>query len=842
MANKEHQIFGDIPNNGKNRYHSAILTTYSVDLIHFDSQDLSLLHQKHISSINMLVDRKQLDRAMADVDSAHINHIGQEYSVSSVPALGAFHPKINFFLGENCALAIFGSGNITVPGHGKNHELFTGLMIESDFDEEDGGRYMLLQECWQYVKRFAENADVYTKRRVCKELPAHCSVIEDDGFITEENRHALYVINDHLSAALLYNEENSGILMQAIQHIPLNEVKKITVVSPFYDEDGATLLTIAELCPNAKVEVLIQAKCMLPPNKMHEQRRVQFYDFDQTERGKQTLTGNKGFERRLHAKLIHFEIESGEYCIMGSANATVPGFGTVTNRGANDEFCILYYSETVHFLKELGLQQRKELKKAVSEMERQSETEDREIEQIKVHIDAALYHEGRLTLELGKNKFDGCLSVMISTGAFINQTLSLGKIDQQKVAVDISLGKGISSCVLIDENSNFVSNYCFINSLENLEYTNPSRENQEINKVIAKIENEGYHGMEITEMLSDMMRSVTTNREQTIIQITGSGNSASVKSKRIAQPELKYNSSYDNETATELSINVQSGAASRLLDCIEDNIRQGVRTIEEVLKAEENDADSTKSNERKVDVLHQEHITQKVAKTQPRRVGDLLLSYEKLRKVRTKQILSTHGEVTQDDLIFFALTMFASTELCYLNQSRYTFGDEDSGDPWANESISQAKSDFLDSLRNTMLDKGVMVLNNFAIFCQQVKPKQKADAAFVNKAQKVLRYVLIFGYLFFKNVTEAQQNYYGWRVELSLINLFQFLGLPDLKELRDELTPISEKYDHEFRVDAIILFVESLISKYADKKAYPKDSERCRGIVRNKRAEWLRVI
>ena len=55
MEKNEHAILLDIPSGGKNgKYHSAVLTTYAIDLIHFDNQLLNMLHRKQVCSINVL--------------------------------------------------------------------------------------------------------------------------------------------------------------------------------------------------------------------------------------------------------------------------------------------------------------------------------------------------------------------------------------------------------------------------------------------------------------------------------------------------------------------------------------------------------------------------------------------------------------------------------------------------------------------------------------------------------------------------------------------------------------------------------------------------------------------
>ena len=54
------------------------------------------------------------------------------------------------------------------------------------------------------------------------------------------------------------SEENNSIFHQMVNLIPFDEVKFVTVVSPYYDVDGSALLGLLKEAPNAKMEVLLQ--------------------------------------------------------------------------------------------------------------------------------------------------------------------------------------------------------------------------------------------------------------------------------------------------------------------------------------------------------------------------------------------------------------------------------------------------------------------------------------------------------------------------------------------------------------------------------------------------------
>src|SRR5688572_33421709 len=94
----EKKIYHEIPG-GKNSFHSAVLTCFSFHFQHFESQVLRSLKKKWITSINLLVDQLMLDEALG-VASGYLKTIGHTYAINGIRAQGAFHPKLNFFLGD----------------------------------------------------------------------------------------------------------------------------------------------------------------------------------------------------------------------------------------------------------------------------------------------------------------------------------------------------------------------------------------------------------------------------------------------------------------------------------------------------------------------------------------------------------------------------------------------------------------------------------------------------------------------------------------------------------------------------------------------------------------------
>lgn len=790
MAMIEHHIFTDIPSGGKKgKFHSAVLTTYAVDLIHFDRRLVNMLHRKQICSINVLVDTKQLEKEMEYVNPRSMKGIGKEYSVQGISSKGAFHPKINFFIGDDAVLLVLGTGNLTVTGHGKNHEAFTGLMIDSNNDTHRP----LIEECWRYIYRFSNQFGSFDKNRILREIPENCTFLNPEYNVVP---HRLCNVQNGLYAALLYNDDSSSYLKQITDIVPLQEVQKVTVVSPFFDKEGESLVTLADLCPNAKVDVLIHKDCSLPPCQMSDNKRICFYDFKETARGKINF---KVYDRQLHAKIFHFKTADREYCVIGSANATISGLGTIKNRGVNDEFGIIYVSSKTDFLSELGLKTRKKIDFKVKDMKR-AVADSNDDDPRKYKVLSAQYDSGKLSVICEKAIPEKSI-VAVDNGYNI-ATYIIETIENERGFVGVKLGQNLSVCYIATFEGECLSNKVFINNIANLETTNPSQTSRSLNRFISRIEDEGYNGLEVADMLTDIMWDLVneTDDNQQPRKVTSSSKG---RAKDKSLPDIKYNAAYDNdEVHSHRSILVDR--TSRLIECIEESIRKKIRSIDDAKTDEEEEGTAETSNDREINEYEEIPVTKKTV----RGFGDLsssvLRKYTELVTKRAEQLnKSVFKFVTKDDLNFFSLSIFASVEICYLNRHKYQF---DEIDPIFR---SSCQKQLYDSLDRSMNVDGVEALEHFAGFCQSMGKPSFKDDDFKKKADRTMKYALLFGSLFYRNAT-GKEEHLKKRVLQSLRSLIGLFGIPSEKYLEDELTPLSERYDYAFRYRHIKNFIEKI--------------------------------
>lgn len=783
MEKNEHTILLDIPGGGKNgKYHSALLTTYAIDLIHFDNQILNMLHRKQICSVNVFVDANQMQRSIEYVTPFYMRNIGREYCITSINSVGAFHPKINFFVGDESVLVVFGTGNLTVTGHGKNHEVFTGFMI----DETDRTHRPLIEECWRYLIQFVDQCGNFECNRILHEIPDNCIYLDSSYKIIP---HSMHEVQKGLFASLLYNEPKSSILQQISKLVPLSEVQKVTVLSPYFDENGESLITLSRICPNATINVLMQKECSLPPCKLPPNDKINFYDFNETKRGKITF---KAFDRQLHAKILHFKTNDSEFCIIGSANATIAGLGKLSKRGKNEEFCVLYSSKERDFLTLLGLKTREKLDIPVGELERRVVNPAIGVNCI-IRILSAQYESGKLYITCGTD-ISSDIQVVVDNGidSFV---FEIDKNAYGKYILDVKLRTTQYICFLIDRNNNRVSNKVFVNWIESLETTNPSPMTRNLNRFISSIENNGYNGMEVVDILSDVMWNLVNS----VDNISPNIKLSSVNKNKLdsSLPNLKYNPEYDNDDVKSSSV-LKIDHTSRLIECIENSIRKRIDLINDAIMDEEEEGIAETSNNREIEEQQDILINKKQIKGYGELSTSLLIKYQRMIDKRYEQVKATgENSITRDDLNFFSLSIFAAIEICYLNRFRYKFDEK------ANFMKSCHQKMLYDALDRSICVDGLNSLEKFVRFCMTMKLPVLKDENYDKAVFRTVKYAILYGALFYKFSNQETLSLMGIRVLKALKSLLLIFETPSIEFLSKELEPLSKKYDFTFRINHI---------------------------------------
>ncbi len=336
---KDKKLFFELP--GNHKFHSCILTTFSFDFHHFEAQVMRMLKMKGISNISVFADARMLDQSIG-ISTGNIKAINSAYSLNGVFSTGAFHSKITFCAGEKQIMVLFGSGNLTNGGLGKNHELFSGLFAV----DITSPQLPLINEIWYYLVSLTSKSKGITKDKF-DWVKANNILLTNK----PELNHQFYQVDDEIEMALLYNEETT-IYSQLISLIPLADIKQIIIYCPFYDKDGRFLQNLSGDFINSNISVFLQDNFGNPPTEIESNDKINYYLWDEVERAK---SGFKKNNRKLHAKIFHFQAKGLVYLLMGSPNATIPGFGSLNRKAINDEFAVLYKLKSPELIAGLGL-------------------------------------------------------------------------------------------------------------------------------------------------------------------------------------------------------------------------------------------------------------------------------------------------------------------------------------------------------------------------------------------------------------------------------------------------------------------------------------------------------
>jgi hypothetical protein len=501
------KLFREIPKSAD--FHSVVMTTFSFDFYHFESQVLRELKAIGVTNVNVFVDTAMLDKNIG-FSTGHLKSLSTSYSINSIPCNGAFHPKITILAGENDILLLQGSGNITNGGHGKNHELFTVFYA----NREDQTQLPIIQEAWLYLRRLTNKIEGISSEKI-DWLSSNCNLLKD----IRIKPHQFSEIDINFSAALLYNEETS-IWQQLTDLIAPSNVREIKVFSPFYDEKGTLLKLLAAQYNNCTIDAYLQPGRGIHPFQMEEQSEIRFISWESTERAKEKVVK---YQRKLHSKLFWFDAGEDQYCLIGSANATIKAFGTETTRGVNDEFALLIKVSDKRILSELKLT-------GVLEFIAPTENVDDQIAEKEIENDQ--------TKSMGKIKLLGVDQDGKNVIVFIRNNTTLKNsiltfydkwgneleritidVTQPKIKVQLAdtiKDKAIAFLQLIDSENESLSNKQVVNKLHELWNTNPSAENRKLMKLSSLIESGNGGVFDIVEFYNTIQSSTNLTEKTTL--------------------------------------------------------------------------------------------------------------------------------------------------------------------------------------------------------------------------------------------------------------------------------------------------------------------------------------
>lgn len=301
-------------------FHTSLVTTFGVDFDAYESIALPRLRDAGCNNNVVVADARMLAQALAD-DARRPKFAGRRYSVVGAQCAGVFHPKLTLQLGKSSGRLLVSSANMTTAGLAGN------LEVAGEVTLADGAMQAapLLRAAVDYILKFLAPGSV-ARRQVewalkrARWLPATAPA------------EAVVALQEGVRLAFLPSDAAKGIGQRFAEFIGDRTVKRLVVVSPYWDHDLRTLRSLQGRFAGANAAVLIQPQAALYPVHAHPSSGA-FSLFDVS-----SAPGATG--RFSHAKLVIAEAMDGDCVLFGSANCTEAALGTPAQAGVNEEACL----------------------------------------------------------------------------------------------------------------------------------------------------------------------------------------------------------------------------------------------------------------------------------------------------------------------------------------------------------------------------------------------------------------------------------------------------------------------------------------------------------------------
>jgi hypothetical protein len=304
---------------GESGFHSSIATTFGVDFDAYENIVLPRLRGAGCFNNALLADGRMLAYAL-DGASVLPRHAGRHYTVTSVPTIGVFHPKITLQLGRRGGRLIVSSANMTAPGLAGNLEL-AGLI---GCKPQDSGERQLVAAAWQYLN----GAFATGEQGMAHQLDWMRS--RTAWLFDTEPAAGPVALADGTIAGLLTSARTTGIGARFAALIEQRPVHRLIVLSPYWDENLSALKYLVEqLNPSETIILIDAAKALFPAVSAQDLPNTSIFDLQEF--------GNNRF---IHAKAIVAETSAADHVLYGSANCTAAALGTRGFAGANEEACL----------------------------------------------------------------------------------------------------------------------------------------------------------------------------------------------------------------------------------------------------------------------------------------------------------------------------------------------------------------------------------------------------------------------------------------------------------------------------------------------------------------------
>lgn len=321
------------------KFHSVLMTSFSINLYYWEIQLLKTLSGKGINFVSAIVDSDCLSDQLLKFSKAFGGKRPLEFSLHGYKSNGAFHPKIHFYVGNNTVLVLVGSGNLTVSGHGKNMEVWTPVMVDS----VESSAYPFMRDVWHYLSSlYNELGD--EAYNIVRAVETNCSLLKEE-YVSSEKEYQI----DKDSSIRLFVDGERNLFSQCQEWISEENIKTITVMSPFYDSHAELIKALRSNFHPEEINIIVENGFGIPPQPRHIPNYVKIFRWDKV------VPNHKKYQQFFHSKCFFFEGVNNYYLLCGSANASIAAFGKPGVTSINREACVGFKSSSIDYFKESGI-------------------------------------------------------------------------------------------------------------------------------------------------------------------------------------------------------------------------------------------------------------------------------------------------------------------------------------------------------------------------------------------------------------------------------------------------------------------------------------------------------
>jgi HKD family nuclease len=458
---------------GKHRgkYHSCVLTCYSLDFSFFEERLLPTLRLANIKNVNILADGHYLEMAHEATTGKEFKH-NKTYNFQPVYETGVFHPKIMLLTGVKHGLLIIGSGNITSSGLSTNDEIWGAFHLDNVGNENAP----LFGVVWKYLQPYLDKSLGFVPQKIewiRKHSPWLMELPVTEDWINFESIG--------LQLKFIGNNDQESTFNQLTSNVPNKEVEELTIISPYYDKSGKQLKQLLEHFKPKKMKCLVDSNSGLLPTELDgaSSTRISFYNWAECKEDYEEIY------HRLHAKLINFRTKDEEYLLLGSANVTMAAMGTRNGKTANGEAGILLNRR----ISEKSWLEELKVKIPNSTIELQAISHqgigDGSIPRVNYGY-RILYAELRgneITIYLNKHCTDP-VDIIVLDRSNLKLESTLKGNSEDTIIIEVLDPENIFKLYLNDETQERISNYCLIHRLEALLRCNPDPKQEKLDTLM----------------------------------------------------------------------------------------------------------------------------------------------------------------------------------------------------------------------------------------------------------------------------------------------------------------------------------------------------------------------